>query len=345
MPGRWVLAVMLVGSTAPAATQEPPRAHAGDSLFASRGAMQVTLATDLRTLLKDRTGRTPYRDAVIIVPRENGGSDSIPARVRTGGIFRRSLAHCDFPPLHVRYHAHDAHGTVFAHHSRLKLTTHCQPSHRYEQYVLQEYRLYLLLNVLTPLSFRARLARITYVDRVHPSTPFTAIGFFLEDVSDVAERNGAQLVDVKGAEYSDLDPVQLDLATWFDYMIGNSDWSIPVLHNVELVRDTAMGHVFPIPYDFDFSGVIDASYAAPDPRLGIATVRDRIYRGRCGAPEQFQPTFDRFIAARASIAALYDDSSGIDAGRRKEIAKYYDDFYRTIGDRGRLEGEIRRHCK
>ena len=55
--------------------------------------------------------------------------------------------------------------------------------------MLLEYSAYRLYNLMTPLSFRARLANVDYVD--DSGRPYISrVGFFLEDFSDVAKRNG-----------------------------------------------------------------------------------------------------------------------------------------------------------
>ena len=36
----------------------------------------------------------------------------------------------------------------------------------------------------------------------------------------------------------------------------------------------------PVPYDFDWSGVVFTRYATTDPRLGIRTVQERLFRVR-----------------------------------------------------------------
>ncbi len=55
--------------------------------------------------------------------------------------------------------------------------------------MLLEYSAYRLYNLMTPLSFRARLANIDYLD--DNGRPYVSrVGFFIEDFSDVAKRNG-----------------------------------------------------------------------------------------------------------------------------------------------------------
>ena len=67
------------------------------------------------------------------------------------------------------------------------------------------------------------------------------------------------------------------LASVFMYMVGNTDWSLPYLHNIRVFQNFTS--YIAVPYDFDWSGIVDAPYAVPDYRLNIKSVRDRIWRG------------------------------------------------------------------
>ena len=92
---------------------------------------------------------------------------------------------------------------------------------------------------------------------------------------------------VERAQY---EPEALALLDVFQYLIGNTDWSAfagprgeDCCHNVvPYVR--ADGTFVPVAYDFDASGIVNPPHAAPDQRLPIRNVRQRLYRGRCRAP-------------------------------------------------------------
>jgi len=99
-----------------------------------------------------------------------------------------------------------------------------------------------------------------------------------------------------------------------------------------------------VPYDFDWSGVVSASYAVPDPRLGIKSVRERLYRGYCRTPEQLGPTIARFDDRKDSIYALFRSQEGLDPKRAEQTLRYFDDFYRTINDTRAANREFVRNC-
>ena len=104
---------------------------------------------------------------------------------------------------------------------------------------------------------------------------------------------------------------------------------------------------YPVPYDFDWSGVISTPYARPDARLPIQTVRQRIFRGMCLTPEELSALFARFNAQKEAIYALYRglESEGLEPKRIAQALGYYDEFYQTINDAGRSRREFTRSCQ
>jgi hypothetical protein len=142
------------------------------------------------------------------------------------------------------------------------------------------------------------------------------------------------VIEQKGAAAADLDPFQDALFGVFEYFIGNTDFSIGGLHNVELLFDP-QGVVSPVAYDFDFAGAVNARYAIPDPKLNIPSVRQRLFRGYCADPAQYEKVFALFNEKRSAIYALYTDPVGnlMDHGTVRETLRYFDDFYKVINNR------------
>jgi hypothetical protein len=194
---------------------------------------------------------------------------------------------------------------------------------------------------VSPIAFRARLAKVTYVDAAgKPLT--TRYGMFIEDDSDVARRAEARSVDLPRTLYKDLDPESLMTMSLFEYMIANTDVSVYVLHNVKLMV-TEQHTTYPVPYDFDYSGLVNAPYANPDPKLGISTVRDRIYRGPCGSEAEFDRVLEKFRAKKADVMALYDTLPDLTPGYRKQARSYLEEFYSAI-DRSRVKKTLVDGC-
>jgi hypothetical protein len=326
-----------------AGAQPDSAAPALPSVFETPGApLDLTIRTDLRTLIRDRGDDRREHKGILRFPGADGGVDSAAIELRTRGNFRRRPTVCSFPPLRLTLGRRAARGTPFAEDRSIKLVTHCRPNDQYEQYVLQEYLIYRTYALLTELSLRTRLARVTYEDLTGREKPMTRYAILIEDERRLAERREMRVVTDTGMPVARLDPRELALLAVFQYFIGNTDWSVRALHNIILLADSTE-HVFPVAYDFDWSGVIGTRYAQPDTSLPIRTVQERLFSGYCGMPEDFSPVFAKFRAHRAAIDALYD-LAPLEREHRERARRYYAEFYRQIDDPRRVKNEMLGRC-
>lgn len=314
-------------------------------LFATRAPLEFTLAADFRALSRDRdTLSTKRYPGTIKVLREAGGSDTvrIPVQLRTRGHFRLAQRNCPFIPLRVEFAKDSVKKTPFEGQTGLKLVTHCRNDNRYEQYVYAEETVYRVHNLVTPLSFRSRLSTVTYTDTTGKSLgKFPA--FFIEDERDVARRNGGKIPELRGALYDDLDQKEAARFALFEYMIGNTDFSIYALHNVRILAAEGRQYA-PIAYDFDFSGLVDAHYATPDPRLGIRDVRTRLYRGACTLNEHVPAVAAELLALKDDVLAVYDSVPGMSRNTAKDAKYYLNEFFDLIRDPRELKSMIMDRC-
>ena len=321
----------------PAAAQAVP-ARAPAPLFRDDTVLAVTIRTDVRALFADRdTASAPWREAHLTLAGAGpGGADlTVPLRVRTRGIYR--LAHCDVPPIRLRFAEREVRGTPFDSLGRPKLVSSCHGDHLDEQYLLHEYALYRIYQLFTPVSFRARLLRVTWEDAAGRARPVTRYAFVTEDPERLARRLGGALDGALGVALGRLDRTGALTMSLFQYLIANTDWSVPGLHNIALVRTDTLHAV---PYDFDWSGVINARYAVPSTKLHIHTVRDRQYRGLCQPADKLAPVLARFVALRDSIAAVYRAVPGLEPREVAQALRYFDDFYREAADPARFERRV-----
>jgi len=247
----------------------------------------------------------------------------------------------------MRFETETVEGTVFEGQKKLKLVTHCQTRRsQYQQYLLQEYLIYRAYNLMTDKSFRVRLVKITYADSQERDDPFTRYGFILEDEDKMAERLGGKILEVENV-HPDLTDYELsNRLAIFQFMMGNSDWSIPGLHNIKLIRLDGEPTPYAIPYDFDWSGIINTRYAKPDPFLNIRTVRQRLFRGFCRDPEVFRDEFAFFNKQKKDIYALYRElSPPLEENELEQATGYLDEFYAIINDPDEAEYDIIEKCR
>ena len=330
------LGVTPLGSARPQSDAPPSPA-----LFDTADPLAVTLTADFDATAKERGEQKHPHPGVLTYVTPGGDSVKLNVNLHTRGHYRLRL--CPFPPLKIDVDKNESAHTLFAHQGNLKLVVQCRDNRANTNYLLEEYLIYRVYNLLTPRSFRVRLARVTYVDATARHDPETRYGFFLENDGRMAGRNHTHVLDTKGVGQAETDRSQMGLVTVFEYLIGNTDWSVAGLHNIVLLEDST-GVVFPVPYDFDWSGVISPPYAVPDSRLGIRTVRERVYRGYCRTPAELEPHFAAFNAVKDSIYALYSRQEGLERGRVEQSLGYYDEFYKMINDPRRVKREFLESC-
>jgi len=158
-------------------------------LFASDAPIAFALTGPFLTLSRTAPSSTNPYPAKLTLTDGAGGPQTFEVVMRARGHSRRSLGYCRFPPILLKFDKKAARGTLFDDQKRLKLTTYCRSDPDYEQRIVVEYLAYRLYNLLTPMSFRVRAAEVTYRTS-ETDKGVTRFGFLIEDIEDVAERNG-----------------------------------------------------------------------------------------------------------------------------------------------------------
>ena len=315
---------------------EPP-------LFASHETLSLTIEADFDEIHKDRKEEGDDHPAIIRWEGPDQTEQELEFQIKTRGKFRLKRSTCQDPPLRLNFPKSRVGGTIFEGQDKLKLVTHCRERDSFEQNTLEEYLIYRMYNLLTDSSFRVRLARITYVDSRGKDDPIVRYGFVIEDEDALAERIGGTIIEVSGAHPSQLSDMDAAGVGVFQYIIGNTDWSLVFFHNVKLIR-TKDGYV-PIPYDFDWSGLVDANYAEPAAELGTRSVRDRIYRGYCRPAVDFASIYGRFQENREAILNLFVSQEGLSERSHERAADYLGDFFEILDDPSKAAREIVESCR
>ena len=314
-------------------------------LFRDIEPLAFTLTGDFKAINRDRKPESTQRfPAVIATPDGDGRTSDLPVQLGSRGHFRLMSRNCDFVPIRVEFPRDQTAGTLFEGQTSLKLGTHCRGDRSYDNYTLREYLTYRLFNMVTPLSFRARLGRATYVDSVSKKTITTRYSIFIEHENEVARRFGGRIVELPRIVFTDLDGPTLTRMMLFEYMIGNTDFSIWTLHNVRIVQDRQR-RLYPVPYDFDLSGFVHAPYATPDPRIGIRSVLDRLYRGPCRTTDEFEAAAASFRAKRTDMLALIDSIGDLDRDARDEAKGFLESFFRSIEKPNAIKKQFVDGCK
>jgi len=301
-------------------------------IFTSEVPLRVVLAADLDQLGEDRSPESKERPGQFLILGRDGEPVEIPVQVKTRGNFRLQRRICFDPPLRLNFPETTPLGTVLDGQDKLKLVTHCRDSDRYEQNLLEEYLVYRIYNQLTDMSFRAQLVDITYVDVNGGGDPVRRMGFLIEDEEAFAKRFEGMMVETESANPRDFVLSQLSLMYVFQFMTGNVDWGTSTGHNVKILMRE--GEYFPVPYDFDWTGFVNAPYAAPNPMTERfhGSVRTRLYWGACLPGTDFPELFRRFNESRTAIMELVKNQAGLSESNRESAVGYLEEFFDIIND-------------
>ncbi len=313
----------------------------GEHLFASDTILTLVLSGDLKTLLNDR-GEDPQYHPLQLSYMDSSGPETLDIKARARGNFRRKKENCDYPPLWIKFNKASRKGTgLFAGQSKLKLVMPCVS----DRYVIQEYLVYQLNRTLTAQSFRVRLVRLKLADHNPQNSPEHMYAFLLEDEDKMAQRLDGEIIKVDRLRPKALIPKDYFRMTVFQYLIGNTDWSIEYRHNIKLIKKPEHGFPLPVAYDFDHAGIVNAPYAQPAEALNLSSIRERLYRGYClDDLKKLQPTFDLFREKRDSIYAIYRENMLLDERYRKSTLKFLDDFYEILENPKKRERDFAYPC-
>jgi hypothetical protein len=297
--------------------------------FEDESIVNTTLEMDLKDLLAKKA-KQRYLPGTMTLTFKDGSTvtEKITATVR--GNFRRET--CYMPGLTVNFKA-DTNSSM-AKFKTMKISNGCSAGDAPGQLVVKEYLAYRIYNVLTDMSLKVRMMNISFKDLSGKRKPYTQYAFMMEDVDDMAKRNN--MVEVEETQYlteqTNLD--QMTLVTLFEYLIGNTDWSVPSYHNIKLIAPKEDKSVRPyvVAYDFDICGFVDAPYSTIDEQLQdkISSVRERLNRGFPRTMDELKTAVKLFNDRKDKIMGLVKNNEYLSSREKSKAIDYIEDFYKTI---------------
>jgi len=314
-----------------------------ESLFRSDEPLHLTLTMDMKSVFSNREAEESHPAEISYADAE-GNINNLPLKVNVRGGFRKDSVNCDFPPLRLNFSNTTVINTIFSGQDKIKLVTHCQSRlSRYEQNVLEEYLAYKLYNLFAEESFFVRLVQLTYADVSGKVDTLVKLGFLIEPISQMAKRNGCEKFVVNKIQQTETSKHKTTVLAIFQYMIGNTDWSVWNQHNLELLSKDTLSKPIVVPFDFDWSGLVDAPYAIPAGSL--PSVRTRMYRNFCITDAELQLALDEFRQQREKIYQTCRNVPYLSAKELKKTLKYMDDFFDIIENPKKVESEMHLKCR
>ncbi len=302
-------------------------------LFEDDKMVEISLHFDLTTYFRTKP-KDSYLNANLTIHFDQKDSVSRDIKLKTRGIFRNK--YCTFPPIELNIKKANFGYSDLNKISKLKLVPQCSSGKDKEDYVLREYLAYKLFNVLTDTSFRVRLLSINYIDTQKKRKPIHQYGFFIEPVEMVTARTNSLQVKLKTLNQKDITAKIMDRVSLFNYMIGNYDWSVPGQHNIIVLKSLNLdpyGLGIAIPHDFDWTGLVNPTYAVPTEEMGTDNVRERIFVGICRSKEIYDKELGLLLEKKEAIYKVINDFPYLDQRVKKDITSYLDSFFNQVAGR------------
>ncbi|TNE60336.1 MAG: hypothetical protein EP344_07560 [Bacteroidetes bacterium] len=289
---------------------------------------EISLSTDVSALITNRNTEE-YQEGTISL---NGGP-ALQIQVRPRGKFRRRIS--DIPPIKVKVKKKllRSSGLVDSL-NELKLVLPATLDEAGNELVVREYLVYRMFERVSPYAVRARLIDLRLINTsIKHEQQYYVKAILLEDEEETAARLGGKIDDVFGLNMDSLQTEQAALLTMFQYMIGNTDWSVESCRNLRFLR-TGAGKLIPIPFDFDFCGFVDAPYATPNNDTPLRNVRDRYLMAGNLPAGQLSLAGRLLLAQRQAFVSLCQ-TDALSEKTSRTVIKYLESFFSEIQQKSR----------
>ena len=307
-----------------------------DLLYVDQTPMEVKLNYSNKNV-KKKTNDSTFIETDLSFMNEDKWS-TIPVRLRARGNFRR--AKCYFPPIKMKIKKSQSKNTVFTGNKSLKLVLPCRTENAKNDNILKEYIAYKIYELISPYHFKTRRVNVDFTEpKGKKSKSFALKGFLIEDDSRLAKRWEGRVVE------QFIHPMAMQGITstqhaFFQYLIGNTDFSVSFQHNGKLLYTNK--EFLPLPYDFDMTGWVDPSYGFGNPTLGLSSLTERVYRGFKRDAEIMNTVRQQYLESKESIVSLlnsfkneFDDQSEFN-----KMFKFMNGFFEIIEDDKKFNKQI-----
>jgi len=320
----------------------PLGSTSADTLFEQYEPLEITLSGPFLKMRKERDKAASYPGTLTA----EGLAFNVEFSVRGNKRLDKSV--CRNPPLWVDFDKQAIKKTLFHQQKNLKLVVLCNDRAVYQDYLRSEYIAYRLFNIATDNSYRVRWLRVRFTDEKGDIR--NAPGFFIERKARLAKRVGLEKVDVDRIKPLELAPDAAALASLFQYVISNMDYSLVMsadddcCHNAKLLL-AEDGHYVPVIYDFDSSGLVNAKYALPPDNLKIQKVTSRVFRGYCLHNDALRRARGRLLGVEDQMIAVIEDDPVLSRKGIKRLTKFLKKSFEHLNDDQNFQKKIVDDCR
>ena len=340
----WFLLIFLISLPTPFNAQNSAESETEKSdtgLFDQQNLLSLKFKYSNKELKKE-TNDSTYIASELSYQNDDGSWTPLKIDLRARGNFRRN--NCYFVPIKISIKKKDYKNTLFDGHKKLKMVVPCLLQKDGNDNVLKEYMAYKFYEIISPYHFNTRLVNLELTEpRGRNDKTHNVKAFLVEDDKKIAKQFDGKVVErsIHPLAQEQLNSIRCE---FFQFMIGNTDFSNLEQHNATLLY--VEKDIFPIPYDFDMSGLVNASYSTVSETLknqsNINSVTQRMYRGFKRSPELIEQVRQEYIGKRTEMFQIIDDlKPQFDNESEFENAKsFIQDFFNILMNDSEFKSEI-----
>lgn len=310
-------------------------------LFINNEVMHISLRYSNKDIKKE-TNDSTFITTFLKFKEQESSWDSLEVRLRARGNYR--LKNCYYAPIKVKIKKNERNNTLFEGQKNLNLVLPCLLEKGSNDNVIKEYLAYKLYEIISPYHFKSKLIHLSYEEiKGNKIKEHEIFAILIEDDKNVAKRIGAQVLNIKAHPLNQV-PLECVRNSFFQYMIGNTDYSTAYQHNIKLffLEKT----IIPVPYDFDMCGLVNSSYATVsqinNEKLSIENVKQRLFRGFKRDPKIFDEVRLEFLENRSAILGVLKECELLFESRTEYIStvEYIEEFFEILINDKKFEKEI-----
>ena len=308
-------------------------------LISHADVIDLKLSTSIDTLLANKDVET-YQAAHLSFTDENTEVINLDISLSARGETRKK--YCSIPPIRMKFSGPDLAARELSDLKTLKMVIPCKEDAMFDDLIFREYLCYEICRLVLGMGFRVQLARVVLEDSGGDQVHQVNYAFLIEHEDAMARRLGGVLLKYNDGKLKTIDQESYDLMVLFQYMIGNTDWNLSARHNIKLVQMEDGKAPIPIPYDFDYSGLVNAEYALPHPNLPVENIRDRFFQWRGKDESGLQEAIGKILEKKSEVIGLISEFELLSEESREDMIQYMDSFYNILEQKEPIEALLSR---
>ena len=291
------------------------------------GELTIMLDTDTKKLINNKVDEE-YQPSTLTAIHDNEFNRTWDVRIRARGNMRKKI--CHLPPLKIDFPKKTLDYLGFSKHDKLKVVLPCDRGDEYQQGLYKEYLVYKLYKTIDTLGFDTRM--VNFILAKDGKKKFDLTGFIIEDDEDYTARTGAELIKDGIVNDQAIDRESYLRMQFFQYMILNNDFAIYNKHNLEIVFPAGAKKPHAIPYDFDYSGIVEQDYAMPSSNIPINSLRQPFFRGKEVTEEEIVTTALFFMSKEKEMISIIENAEYLNKENKKNMIRDLSRFFKLLQD-------------